>query len=161
MPSSAAWSGDTAPYGSSCPTWHPSRKRGIPSVFIMFEDQDECWKQACRINGIPNMRRVHGSRHVPGPEDVDSWIDKLVNELVRPLTEEEKNPAAVGSLESPLHLRRYSRRSPGILTSRQRTFPSCTTMPLSANIPTAFRSCSPPKNGWRECSRAPATSRMR
>ncbi len=61
-------------------------------MFIMFEDQDECWKQACRINGIADMRRIHGSRNVPGPEDVDSWIDKLVNELVRPLTEEEKNP---------------------------------------------------------------------
>ena len=67
-------------------------KAGIPSVFIIFEDQDECWAQACRLNGIPNLRRVWGSRHVPGPEDVDSWIDKLVGELVRPLTEEEKNP---------------------------------------------------------------------
>jgi len=67
-------------------------KAGIPSVFIIFEDQDECWKQACRLNGVPDMRRVWGSRHVPGPEDVESWIDKLLDALVRPLTEEEKNP---------------------------------------------------------------------
>jgi len=58
----------------------------------MFEDQDECWKQACRLNGIAPMRRVWGSRHVPGPEDVDSWIDDLMDALVRPLTDEEKNP---------------------------------------------------------------------
>jgi hypothetical protein len=67
-------------------------KAGIPSVFIMFEDQDECWKQACRLNGIAPLRRVWGSRHVPGPEDVDSWIDDLMDALVRPLTDEEKTP---------------------------------------------------------------------
>ncbi|UCD08975.1 MAG: hypothetical protein JSU79_11590 [Dehalococcoidales bacterium] len=67
-------------------------KAGIPSVFIIFEDQDECWQQACRLNGIPSIRRVWGSRHVPGPEDVETWIDKLMDQLVRPLTEEEKNP---------------------------------------------------------------------
>jgi hypothetical protein len=67
-------------------------KYGIPSVFIIFEDQDECWKQACRLNGVPNIRRVWGSRHVPGPEDVPTWIDDLMEALVRPLTEEEKNP---------------------------------------------------------------------
>ena len=41
------------------------------------------------------MRRIWGSRHVPGPEDVDSWIDDLLDALVRPLTEEEKNPLAL------------------------------------------------------------------
>ncbi len=44
------------------------------------------------MNSVPNIRRVWGSRHVPGPEDVDSWIDDLMDALVRPLTEEEKNP---------------------------------------------------------------------
>jgi len=67
-------------------------RAGIPSVFIIFEDQDECWKEACKLNGIAPMRRIWGSRHVPGPEDVDSWIDDLMDALVRPLTEEEKNP---------------------------------------------------------------------
>jgi hypothetical protein len=65
---------------------------GIPSVFIIFEDQDKCWEEACRLNGVPNIRRIWGSRHVPGPEDVASWIDDLMDALVRPLTEEEKNP---------------------------------------------------------------------
>lgn len=67
-------------------------KRGIPSAFIIFEDQDKCWEEACRLNGVPNIRRVWGSRHIPGPRDVDSWIDKLVDALVRPLTDVEKNP---------------------------------------------------------------------
>ncbi|MBN2239460.1 MAG: hypothetical protein JW712_06785 [Dehalococcoidales bacterium] len=65
---------------------------GIPSVFIIFEDQDKVWEEACRLNGVPNIRRVWGSRHVPGPEDVETWIDDLMDALVRPLTEEEKNP---------------------------------------------------------------------
>jgi hypothetical protein len=39
------------------------------------------------------MRRVWGSRHIPGPEDVPTWIDDLMDALVRPLTEEEKNPS--------------------------------------------------------------------
>jgi hypothetical protein len=67
-------------------------KYGIPSVFIIFEDQDKCWEEACRLSGVPNIRRVWGSRHIPGPEDVASWIDDLMNALVRPLTEEEKKP---------------------------------------------------------------------
>ncbi len=70
-------------------------KAGIPSVFIIFEDQDECWRQACLVNGIAPIRRVWGSRHVPGPQDVPTWIDKMMNELVRPLTDEEKNPAKI------------------------------------------------------------------
>jgi len=35
-------------------------KAGIPSVFIMFEDQYECWKQACRVNGMSPLRVVFG-----------------------------------------------------------------------------------------------------
>ena len=65
---------------------------GIPSVFIIFEDQDKVWEEACRLNGVPNIRRVWGSRHVPGPEDVATWIDDLMDALVRPLTDVEKNP---------------------------------------------------------------------
>lgn len=73
---------------------------GIPSVFIIFEDQDKCWEEACKLNGIPSLRRVWGSRHVPGPEDVATWMDAMMNELIRPLTEEEKNPPKF-ELENP------------------------------------------------------------
>ena len=64
-------------------------KRGIPSVFIIYGDQDECFEQAARLNGIPHLRRVHCSRTVPGPEDVDSFIEPLMDALVRPLSAEE------------------------------------------------------------------------
>ncbi len=67
-------------------------KGGIPSVFIIFEDQDKCWEEACRLNGITPIRRVWGSRHIPGPQDVPMWIDDLMDALVRPLTEEEMHP---------------------------------------------------------------------
>ena len=67
-------------------------RSGIPSVFIIFEDQDKVWEEACRLNGVPNIRRVWGSRHIPGPEDVPMWIDDLMDALVRPLTDVEKNP---------------------------------------------------------------------
>ncbi len=73
-------------------------KRGIPSVFIIYEDQDECFEQACRLNGIPHLRRINCSRVIPGPEDVDRWIDDLLDALVRPLTAEEK---AGGKWEEP------------------------------------------------------------
>jgi hypothetical protein len=64
-------------------------KAGIPSVFIIYGDQDETWKEACRLNGVPNLRRVHASRTIPGPEDIDGFIDDLVGALVHPLTKEE------------------------------------------------------------------------
>ena len=67
-------------------------RAGIPSAFIIFEDQDKVWEEACRLNGVPNIRRVWGSRHIPGPEDVPTWIDDLMDALVRPLTNVEKNP---------------------------------------------------------------------
>lgn len=65
-------------------------KAGIPSVFIIYGDQDECFEQAAKLNGIPHLRRVHASRTVPGPQDVDHFIEPLMEALTRPLTEEER-----------------------------------------------------------------------
>ncbi len=59
-------------------------------MFIIYGDQDECFEQAAKLNGIPHLRRVHCSRTLPGPEDVDRFIEPLMDALVRPLTEEEK-----------------------------------------------------------------------
>jgi len=78
-------------------------RSGIPSVFIIFEDQDKVWEEACRLNGVPNIRRVWGSRHIPGPEDVPTWIDDLMDALVRPLTDVEKNPPA-WKVENPRYI---------------------------------------------------------
>ncbi len=73
-------------------------KRGIPSVFIIYEDQDVCFGEAAKLNGIPYLRRVNCSRTIPGPEDVDRWIDDLMDALVRPLNAEE---TAGGRWEEP------------------------------------------------------------
>jgi hypothetical protein len=72
------------------PTLAKYEKAGIPSVYIIFPDQDECWKQACKLNGIPQMRCVHESRTVPGEPDVERMIPLLIDALTRPLTDEEK-----------------------------------------------------------------------
>lgn len=71
------------------PTLSTYEKAGIPSVFIIFPDQDECWKQACRLNGIPHLRCVHESRTVPGGPDVERMIPLLIDALTRPLTAAE------------------------------------------------------------------------
>ena len=65
-------------------------KSGIPSVFIIYEDQNECFEQAARVNGIPHLRRVLCSRTLPGPEDVARFMHPLMDALVRPLTADEK-----------------------------------------------------------------------
>ncbi len=72
------------------PTLVKYEEAGIPSGFIIFGDQDECWKQACRLNGHPHLRVVHESRLVPGHIDVERLLDPLVRTLTDPLTEEEK-----------------------------------------------------------------------
>ncbi len=72
------------------PTLAKYEKAGIPSVFIIFPDQDECWKQACKLNGIPALRCVHESRTVPGGPDVERMIPLLIDGLTKPLTAEEK-----------------------------------------------------------------------
>ena len=81
-------------------------KAGIPSVFIIYGDQDETWKVAATINGIPHLRRVHASRTTPGPEDIDSFIDDLVGALVCPLSDDEKESSKSPSdiNQSPYYL---------------------------------------------------------
>ena len=65
-------------------------KAGVPSAFIIYEDQEECFRQAARLNGAPHMRTVHVSRTRPGPEDVELILKPLTDALVRPLTKEEE-----------------------------------------------------------------------
>jgi hypothetical protein len=65
-------------------------KAGIPTVLIDFEDQFNMVKQTALRAGIPNARYIHASRILPGPEDVDTWMDKMMDALTTPLTEKEK-----------------------------------------------------------------------
>ncbi len=65
-------------------------KSGIPSVIIDFEDQCKMVAQTALRSGIPHVRNVHASRLLPGPEDVNTWIDNVIKALITPLTEKEK-----------------------------------------------------------------------
>jgi hypothetical protein len=64
-------------------------KAGTPTVVIDFEDQDNMLKSEALARGIPNVRYVHASRTLPGPEDVDRMIDPIIQALTRPLTARE------------------------------------------------------------------------
>ena len=65
-------------------------KSGIPTVLIDFEDQFNMVKQTALRAGIPHTRYIHASRILPGPEDVDTWMDMMMDALTDPLTEKEK-----------------------------------------------------------------------
>jgi hypothetical protein len=65
---------------------------GIPTVSLIYGDQDEAFEQAGTLSGSPGLRRVHVSRTLPGPEDVDGFLPKVFDALTRPLTEKEKKP---------------------------------------------------------------------
>jgi hypothetical protein len=67
-----------------------NEQAGIPTVSLLYADQDECFHQAAMLSGSPNLRRIHVSRTLPGPVDVDRFIGSMFDALVRPLTEKEK-----------------------------------------------------------------------
>jgi hypothetical protein len=72
------------------PTLSTYEKSGIPCVFIIFPDQQECWKEAARVNGLPAARYVCESRTIPGHIDCERVIPELMDGLTRPLTPEEQ-----------------------------------------------------------------------
>ncbi|MFC1920647.1 hypothetical protein ACFLYQ_02850 [Chloroflexota bacterium] len=59
-------------------------------VLIIYPDQEECFRQAARLVGCPEIRTVHVSRTLPGPEDVDRFMPAMMDALVRPLTDKEQ-----------------------------------------------------------------------
>jgi len=67
-------------------------------VLLIYPDQEQCFRQAAKLAGVPNMRTIHVSRTIPGPEDVDRFIGDLMDALVRPLTAQE---TASGRWEEP------------------------------------------------------------
>lgn len=58
-------------------------------------------EQEALFNGVPNIRCLHASRTLPGPEDIDNWMGDMLKALVEPLTEKE--------LESGMHSPRLPR----------------------------------------------------
>jgi hypothetical protein len=77
------------------PTLVTYEKSGIPSVFIIFPDQQECWKEAAKLNGLPAARYVCESRTIPGHIDVERVIPELMDALTRPLTPEEQKRSVI------------------------------------------------------------------
>ncbi|MFC1953735.1 hypothetical protein ACFLWR_06385 [Chloroflexota bacterium] len=65
-------------------------KAGIPTVPINFADQDNMMDQEALAQGVPNIRYLHASRTVPGPEDVENFVEPMLEALITPLTEKEK-----------------------------------------------------------------------
>ena len=63
---------------------------GVPTVLLTFEDQLSMIQHTGLQQGFPQVRTVSASRTMPGPEDVDTWVDEILDQLVRPLTEKEK-----------------------------------------------------------------------
>ncbi len=73
-------------------------KAGIPTVVVDLEDQDSLVKNEALAYGVPNIRFLHASRTIAGPVDVEAFIDPMVKELTRPLTDKEKE---TGRWEGP------------------------------------------------------------
>ncbi|MFC1947659.1 hypothetical protein ACFLXY_07055 [Chloroflexota bacterium] len=65
-------------------------KAGIPTVVVDLADQEQMVKQESLVNGVPKIRYLHASRILPGPEDVEIIVEPMLQELLRPLNEEEK-----------------------------------------------------------------------
>ena len=65
-------------------------KAGIPTVIVDLEDQHNMVKQEALAQGVPNVRFLPASRTLPGPEDVDKWVEPMLAALTKPLTEKEK-----------------------------------------------------------------------
>jgi len=65
-------------------------KAGIPTVIVDLQDQHEMIKQVSLQYGVPKLRYLPASRILPGEEDVDNFIEPMLDALTRPLTEEEK-----------------------------------------------------------------------
>ena len=72
-----------------------NEQKGIPTVSLIYADQDECFHQAAMLSGSPNLRRVHVSRTLQGPEDVDRFLPEVFDALIRPLTREETEGGAL------------------------------------------------------------------
>jgi hypothetical protein len=63
---------------------------GVPTVLLTFEDQLSMIQHTGLQLGFPNVRTVSASRTLPGPEDVDTWVDTILKGLTKPLTKKEK-----------------------------------------------------------------------
>ncbi|MBI2851126.1 MAG: hypothetical protein HYX80_08835 [Chloroflexi bacterium] len=68
-------------------------KAGIPTVVVDYQDQEELIKETLLRHGVTEERLVHASHTLPGPADVDSFIQPMLEALTKPLTKKEKESA--------------------------------------------------------------------
>ncbi len=73
-------------------------KAGIPTVMIDLEDQRHMVTEWAQVMGVPNIRFLHAGRILQGPEEVENWIETLLEGLTEPLTDKEKES---GTTEPP------------------------------------------------------------
>ncbi len=59
-------------------------------MVVDLADQEQMVKQESLVNGVPKIRYLHASRTLKGPEDVERFVEPMLQELLRPLNEEEK-----------------------------------------------------------------------
>lgn len=59
-------------------------------MVIDLEDQENMLKEEALAAGVPNIRYIHASRTLPGPEDVDRIFESVIEGLTRPLTKKEQ-----------------------------------------------------------------------
>ncbi len=59
-------------------------------MLITFDDIVDMNTETARESGTPNIRFVSASRIAPGPADVDSIFESVIEALTQPLTEKEK-----------------------------------------------------------------------
>jgi hypothetical protein len=63
---------------------------GIPTVLIDLSEESGKVRHDAVVYGVPGLRFVEAHRTMPGPQDVDRIIGDVVDALVRPLTDREK-----------------------------------------------------------------------
>jgi len=73
-------------------------KAGIPTVLVDLEDQRHMVKEWAQMMGVPNIRYLHAGRMLPGPEEIEEWIEPMFEALIQPLTDKEKES---GKAEPP------------------------------------------------------------
>ena len=124
-------------------------KAGIPTVLIDLEDQHNMVRQEALASGVPKVRFLAASRTLPGPADVDQWIEPMIDALTRPLNDEEK--------ESGMHSPPQDRvLFEGTLDEAQEFYQLTKWIPrpVNAELPcilTVFPSLSRPKNASGRC----------
>jgi hypothetical protein len=102
-------------------------KDGIPTVLIDLAEETTKVRHDATVYGVPELRVIEASRTLPGPEDVDNWLDPLVKSLTKPLTAKEKKSGMwapeqprilfEGTLEDAEKFYQQTEKIPGILNA--------------------------------------------